>query len=967
MLCIPKSNHKKLVSDCYPAPKALAAAAPEYRPNGNECSRLCYYVQNKPAKLTKVGHLLAIRSGVEARAVHAGANDRARASLLITMGILAELVKSAGQRTPYFATSTETVLTNALQAATRIGGDTEISARAATTFAAYVHAIQPGVIELDANVRSSVCGVLSKLQAYATPRGDAAPRVDERARLVALVGAEGVVRSPSMFSSAFPEIVAHVAPVLLDALSPAHTSPEMLSRLSACNPVDAPLAEMPRPDADAAPSQEQAVLASMTLLRHIVQNTNAVQEHMFMREVFAWLDRVPSRWEERAWVAWLFTTVTQWTSRSAQYVVPNAMVEELRTAPRQNAAAKAAGVREPALLDALHAILASKADMFGLDFTDLIDTHLHALLTELQQNAPLQSVGPIIQTIGLLGARARAADQAVEAVERVQRHLVALHAGDGGFGKQPAAQRATCIRALLYALLAMCRQVEAVDDEVLPDVTPTVPLSTWQPALVLLSSPDPAVRYTFLVVFAQFMQHELTPQPVAARGSMTGAVLDDATRFMHAFTASVFVLAGHELEQEAAAAAPGLATCPSDYAGILACLDALYTRVPATSLLATVPALLALDQSATAAGAGGDAVPSGAPRRAARFLVGEALARLGHVWRVPSLEQYARQHILAYVGEAQVLAPALAPEFGPAPALPEFLPEPVAKSGPPLPSIQDIAGMLASSKQLQVAASADEASLHTWLLRTWSVASAEQDAQVAARPASGEGARPTGTARSASILRSSRTPGSPAHDSSVNVDQLRSVLRARGAAGAAPGIPAAGAAESGDVSLQDAHSLRTTRSRRHTRGHGQLGTRTSLSSLLDRYHVGGAESAPRPRQLFQQELAGQAPAPGTGAAVPVSMPKGADGAGVAPRAGSAAGAAVVPGAESSAAVRASPAVRDSVAGVSTEPTTELTSDAPLSELTSDPPVSAAGTAHTDKVDTAVPKWGLSGLAPVAKS
>ena len=128
MLCIPKSNHKKLVSDCYPAPKALAAAAPEYRPNGNECSRLCYYVQNKPAKLTKVGHLLAIRSGVEARAVHAGANDRARASLLITMGILAELVKSAGQRTPYFATSTETVLTNALQAATRIGGDTEISA-----------------------------------------------------------------------------------------------------------------------------------------------------------------------------------------------------------------------------------------------------------------------------------------------------------------------------------------------------------------------------------------------------------------------------------------------------------------------------------------------------------------------------------------------------------------------------------------------------------------------------------------------------------------------------------------------------------------------------------------------------------------------------------------------------------------------------------------------------------------------
>lgn len=57
-MCIPKSNHRKLVDECYPAPKALANIGPEYRPNSNELSRLAYYAANKPAKLVKVGQFL---------------------------------------------------------------------------------------------------------------------------------------------------------------------------------------------------------------------------------------------------------------------------------------------------------------------------------------------------------------------------------------------------------------------------------------------------------------------------------------------------------------------------------------------------------------------------------------------------------------------------------------------------------------------------------------------------------------------------------------------------------------------------------------------------------------------------------------------------------------------------------------------------------------------------------------------
>lgn len=67
-MCIPKQNHKKLVEDCYPVPKALVNAGPEFRPNSNELSRLAYYATNKPAKLTKVGNLLQTRATAEARA-----------------------------------------------------------------------------------------------------------------------------------------------------------------------------------------------------------------------------------------------------------------------------------------------------------------------------------------------------------------------------------------------------------------------------------------------------------------------------------------------------------------------------------------------------------------------------------------------------------------------------------------------------------------------------------------------------------------------------------------------------------------------------------------------------------------------------------------------------------------------------------------------------------------------------------
>lgn len=79
-MCIPKSNHKKLIDECYPAPKMIASAGPEYKANSNELSRLAYYANRKPVKLEKVGKVLEQRASAEAKGVSGSgqASDKAK-------------------------------------------------------------------------------------------------------------------------------------------------------------------------------------------------------------------------------------------------------------------------------------------------------------------------------------------------------------------------------------------------------------------------------------------------------------------------------------------------------------------------------------------------------------------------------------------------------------------------------------------------------------------------------------------------------------------------------------------------------------------------------------------------------------------------------------------------------------------------------------------------------------------------
>ena len=72
-------NH---VGACYPPSSALLAAAPDYRPNSQELSRLTYYVANHPGKIHKVGNDLEKRVKANCTKATAG-NSRARAYVVI--------------------------------------------------------------------------------------------------------------------------------------------------------------------------------------------------------------------------------------------------------------------------------------------------------------------------------------------------------------------------------------------------------------------------------------------------------------------------------------------------------------------------------------------------------------------------------------------------------------------------------------------------------------------------------------------------------------------------------------------------------------------------------------------------------------------------------------------------------------------------------------------------------------------
>lgn len=820
MLCIPQVNHQKLVKECYPAPKALAQAAPEYRPNANELGRLCYYAQYKPAKLTKVGRLLTARATADKVALRAGANARSKASLMITLGITKELVGASPNGLTYAAPAVQSVVCNALQAAapggTHTAWDADLCARATSTFAAYARALQPGALEVDECVPVCVYAVLAELQPLV--RGT----VDETTRASGLGAFEGVVRSAVFYSPSFASLVDGILPGVLDTLSPARLP---LARSAALVKEDGRV-DVSR--ATGTGDAETSAAAALVLLRHMAHGADAVQIRVLVRATFAWLDASPLQygWGDEDFCVWLLNLLALWTPRASRYVVPHTIADALRSTEAVSAHTE----RSTRLLQALHQILANKIEIIGLNMTELLEAHLYFLLAHVQNDPQSVTIAPTIDAIGSLAQYTLYADQLPDFVQQTNTVLRAVATRTPPL---PPTQRDNSLRVLLYVQIAIIRAAYA------DGVRANMPVTAWSGTEGMLLSSNAAVRFTYLEALRVHLELAARAQHHVQRGEAAYASGTDVLRFLHAFTANAYILLaratyapGASLDELKAGTAEvdvaQLATVPADYAALYAVLERLYEVAPAPALLATVPALLALDRVASRSAN----VASRPAARAARWVAANALSKLATLWDVPHLVTYLHRHLLQPLGAFQLNTPPFPGEFGAAPEFAAFASED-AEDEMGAPDVETIAEYLGSSTALQIATDCDETTLRDWLLRNWSIAVAVQDAKIGAQPVAPGTTSPR---RTSVVPTPARIPTHLQRDNSMSVSQLRMALSSRASTRASQytTIDETGA-------MGDARST-ASRSRRGRSQSGHLGSPPSLAALLDRYNIG--ESSP---------------------------------------------------------------------------------------------------------------------------
>lgn len=842
MLFLPKSHHKKLFDDCYPPPKAIAATAPEYRPNANELSRLCYYAHNKPAKLAKVGALVVARSAADTRGLSGSSSDRAKAGIMLTLSVVQELATTSPEGHTYLAQPVFAVLTDTFRAASPSvgsgGWELDIITRGAGMFVTYVAGVPAGVLDVDANVQRAVAAGVEDMRLVAGMRShDAVFPATQYTRSVSLYGLDGMFHAPALNTSQYENIISRAVPVLVLNLSPLHVTLPTAQHAAAST--TSTVARLPQPTVGTEPSNDELARSSAALLRFIVQRASFTHLRAITSAVISFVSEA-NLWNESRWISWLLTQLLRWGQSMSRYVVPLTCVDHLSSPDTRQG---------PALMLAVRSMLGSQSSLAGLNMRELLDKYTDALLERVQRDPSDRSISPIIETIGSFGTGA-GGEQAGVIVRDINLRMASLQNGAGKDAHLKPIQRNNSIRALLYALVAIVRVRSA-------EQRTRLSLSAWEPSIVVLTSSHPVVRYTYLSALEVFITVEL--------GSSAAS---DAMHTLHAYAAGLVVLLSAGIASHTDTAADiqrlggtkineTLISVPADFVGAAATLDELYERIPVPAVVATLPALIALDRLASSQMTGIANYAVLQRRVACRQLVGHVLAKLGAVCNSHEIVAYADSRIRNYVGDLRLQAPTLPAEFGPAQLLSDFAAQ-SAEIGPAAEDVNEIAALVARVPALQTAVPGGQ-SIQSWLLRDWSVATAIDRAQstaspMATRAASVSAPRSMNTRvpRMSSLNRgvsiSSGRPASRAgvqRNTSMSVGQLRGVLLGGHGGGAAlnagTSVPGHLADQSLDTLGTDARSTATVRVRRNRGipGDSSLARHRSVISMLDRY--GGAE------------------------------------------------------------------------------------------------------------------------------
>lgn len=459
-MCIPKSNHKKLVDDCYPAPKALATSGPEYRPNSNELGRLTYYAQNKPAKLTKVGNLLESKAHIGARAAKgSGATaDKGKAGLMITLAIIKNLLTECKSSLNYFIKPAQSVIAAALDAAQPTPArprDLELSARAASAFYALASFLDPATTSVDDTfhrlLRSfAQLAVERPASADASLGEDAEQR--NRVRLIGLGALAGAVASDAIYSSNSKQLLSLITPALVENTKGNRVTLDWLrsesKKASEGEPSYAEFNISKTPlsirrtrsisahvAGEKGPSAEDVISAAIGTFRGLLRHADATQVQSVVQNVIGWLDdksalsipapsdgrQVVSQWEETEWCCWLAKSLCSWTSLQYRFVVLDTLIDHLV----ENCEG-AATTKHFSLIEMSRTILTGQLSLIGLSTSDTLNNLSALAVRRVYKDTRDSLLPPLVDCISGLGTHVYYADQINDIVEEIAGRIAAL-------------------------------------------------------------------------------------------------------------------------------------------------------------------------------------------------------------------------------------------------------------------------------------------------------------------------------------------------------------------------------------------------------------------------------------------------------------------------------------------------------------------------------------------------------------
>ena len=589
--CYGLSPDAKLLDDCYPPPKQLLAAEPDYRPLSSDLGKLTYRCNNSPSKLRGIGEELEKRVTKEAvkstggysksRAYVSssssdsyGTAERRARSLLISLAVLRALISECRRDLPLFSRSIIRIVNTALDVKVYQKGDLdlEVVGRAASCFTAFTTYTDGAAVGVDDSLTSAYLNVLRKFASMAVSTGvSEKPDTEQvnRTRLIALAALNGASSSDALFSSnsGFPRQVAIVIPPLLRNIFDSTTSQLKLetakiemdaspspffSDFSARRPMNdrrAPSLHAHIPG-EKGPSAADVLSAALRSLQALVGQCQMEQASHVLDAIFAFIDK--QRWSDEERCCWLAERLTAFLLLQCRFVVLTRLAELLVKSEDVSP-----DTRQTTALAMVATILNSSISLVGLGVTDVVNNLVNLITRRIRFDAQDNLLPPLVRCISSLGTHIYYADQINDIIEELAIRMSGIPPSDDA--------RPEILRVLIYCMIGVMSTAHAADIAEAQATSQTTKLdkgkapvdgitaetqklmtgrrnpitpAVWQETLPLLCESTYAVRAAYTHALLIFLDIEM---PRHAEPPLMNAPL--AYRFCNAVHASVYTLA----------------------------------------------------------------------------------------------------------------------------------------------------------------------------------------------------------------------------------------------------------------------------------------------------------------------------------------------------------------------------------------------------------------------------------------